>query len=406
MASYRDRVTKDLEGWIASGLVPEGSRAAILDSVADRQRPDTANALGYVGVALLGLAVIAFVAANWSGIPRIGRFALIGALFLAAAGGAAFATARGRLLTANLLLLFATLVFAADIGLTGQIFDLAGDPQTALYGAAAGGLLLALAGRSSAAATAALLLVLLGDKEASLWREPYGLALSAFLAAGLAFLWRSPVLAHGAGVALVLGTGEVLFRLHQAFPGAPDWALALAAGAAFAVAAVASRRRGGAVAGILHGWLCIGALVCLMVAGAEAQGPLKLLHRAATFAAALGVLAIGRREHDKVMQVIGWLAFAVSLIITGADTALEANGWAWKALHRLVWLGGAIGLIVQARHDRSRWITALGVLALAAAVSATLSDFGLDLAAAAGVFALVAAGALAAAYLLRRRSAP
>ncbi|MCW5758474.1 MAG: DUF2157 domain-containing protein, partial [Phenylobacterium sp.] len=125
MASYRTRLERDLDGWIGQGLVPAENRAAILEQVGEARRLDAATALGIVGGVLAGVAVIALVAANWSDIPRIARFATILAAFLGVAGGGAWASARGRPIVSQVCLVVAALVFAAAIGLTGQIFDIA-----------------------------------------------------------------------------------------------------------------------------------------------------------------------------------------------------------------------------------------------------------------------------------------
>src|ERR1700722_17836044 len=86
MAAYKDRVSKDLDRWITAGLVPEGSRAPILAAIPDPRRLDAAAALAWVGAVLLGIAVIAFVSANWDALPRIARFALLLGVFAAGAG--------------------------------------------------------------------------------------------------------------------------------------------------------------------------------------------------------------------------------------------------------------------------------------------------------------------------------
>lgn len=66
---YRDRVADDLERWIAAGLVGAENRVAILATLPARRKVDAVTALIWVAAVLLGLAVIAFVAANWESIP-------------------------------------------------------------------------------------------------------------------------------------------------------------------------------------------------------------------------------------------------------------------------------------------------------------------------------------------------
>ncbi|HMP63596.1 MAG TPA: DUF2157 domain-containing protein, partial [Phenylobacterium sp.] len=89
MAGYKARLAKDLDGWIEAGLVPAASRGAILASAAEGRRLDAGAALAILGAVLAGLAVIAFVAANWDAIPRLVRFAMILGAFAAAVAGLA-----------------------------------------------------------------------------------------------------------------------------------------------------------------------------------------------------------------------------------------------------------------------------------------------------------------------------
>lgn len=344
MAGYKARLAKDLDQWIDAGLVPAASRAPILDSVVEGRRLDAGAALAILGAVLAGLAAIAFVAANWDAIPRLARFALILAVFAGTAAGAIFAELRGRHLTRDVLLGLAGLVYAAAIGLTGQIFDLAGDPQAALRGAGLAAVLLALAGRSPAAAVAGLALIALGDfaGPAGLFGlELRWLAVAAPAGALLALAWRARSLAHLAGPAMVVGW---LFA-------SPDMEAAgfLALSAAFALSAAGARfahEREWPAAGILYGWFAVGALAAFAVGG-----------------------------------------------LAGDDLGLA---------HRLVWLILAGATVALGLHDRAGPVTAAGVLATIAAVSAILMDLGLGLMTAAGVFAGCAILALVAGGLLRR----
>ncbi|MDP2215047.1 DUF2157 domain-containing protein [Phenylobacterium sp.] len=347
MAAYKARLSADLERWIDQGLVAAESRQPILDSVTEARRIDAGVALAIMGAILAGLAAIAFVAANWDAIPRLARFALILAVFAATAAAAAWGAARGRPLVRDILLGVAALIYAGAIGLTGQIFDLAGDPQAALRGAGLAAILLALAGRSNAAAIAAVALIGLGD-----FAGPDGLfdlklrwlALAAPAAALLAVAWRSRSLAHLAGPAMVVGwlfaTSDVAQAGYLALAGA------------FAAAALAARwgsEQERPATGVLYGWMCAGALLAFAVAGFS-DDTLGLIHR------------------------LAWL------ILSGAAIAL--------------------GL-----HDRAPAVTAVGVLSAIGAVSAILMDLGLGLMTAAGVFAGCALLALAAGALLRRKRA-
>ena len=121
---YRDRVADDLERWIAAGLVGAENRVAILATLPARRKVDAVTALIWVAAVLLGLAVIAFVAANWESIPRLVRFGLLLVSFLAAAVAGAWASRRLRPSASDVALTDASRIFAAAIGLTGQLFEL------------------------------------------------------------------------------------------------------------------------------------------------------------------------------------------------------------------------------------------------------------------------------------------
>lgn len=345
MAGYKTRLTQDLDRWIEQGLVPAQSRGPILSSVADARRLDAGAALAIMGAILAGLAVIAFVAANWDAIPRLARFVLILTVFAASAAGAAFAGLKGRPLTRDVVLGVAALIYAAAIGLTGQIFDLAGDPQAALRGAGLAAILLALAGRSHTAAIAALALIALGDfagPEGLFGLQLRWLAIAAPAGAALALAWRSPSLAHLAGPALVVGW---LFASPDLEPRGY-----LALSAAFALTAAGARflaEQERPAAGVLYAWLVVGALTAFAVGG----------------------------------------------------LADETLGLA----HRLIWLILAGAVVALGLHDRAGAVTAAGVLAAIGAVSAILVDLGLGLMTAAGVFAGCAVLALVAGGLLRRK---
>ena len=344
MSRYRARLARDLDAWIERGLVPASSREPILDSVPDRPRLEAATALAIVGALLAGVAVIAFVAANWGAMPRLLRFGLVLGAFLATAGAAAWATKADRPITGNTLLAVTALIYAAAIGLTGQIFDLAGDPQRALRAAGAAGLLLALAGRSSGAATAALILVCLGEAagvgEGGIgWAAPAGV-----MGAGLGWLWRSRLLAHAAGVTLLVG-GFVLGPDRVA----PIW---FAVSGAFAALALGART------------------------GLDAR-------------------------HPAAQALYGWAAcgFLLFFALAGLDGGLFGG-----LPHRAAWLAISAGVLALGRHDRQAGVVGAAVASLAASVFAILADLGLALMTAAAVFAGCAVLALAAGAFLRWRT--
>ncbi|MBU1376420.1 MAG: DUF2157 domain-containing protein [Alphaproteobacteria bacterium] len=351
MASYRRRLERDLDDWIGRGLVSADSRAAILDSVGEARRLDASTALAIIGGLLAGVAMIAFVAANWSDIPRIARFALVLTAFLASAGGAAWASGAGRTVTGHVLLSVAALVFAAAIGLTGQIFDIAGDPQAALRAAGLAAGLLALAGRSPWAAAVGLAMIAFGDFTG---RSSFGgvpeawpgwLVVAAPMGVVTALFWRSQALAHVAGIAAILAVltfdDSLRSRPETVFLSAAAVLAAGAAGARF----LRDRFEGPAV--VLYGWFVWGALGC----------------------------------------------FGLS----GFDDNLRGVG------HSIAWLALAAGAVALGRHDRHAPVTAAGVIGLFAAGATLLFNLGVGLMTSAAVFGGAALVALAVAWAMRGR---
>jgi hypothetical protein len=325
MASYKDRLRGDLDRWIGEGLVPTASRQPMLDSIADSRRPDAVSALAMVGVLLAGAAIIAFVAANWDGIPRFARFGLLVAAFLAACAGGAWANWKQRPNMGNGLITLAALIFAASIGLTGQIFDLAGDPKTALMSAGAAAALLALAGRASGAAVAALALIGLGDlsPHGTWWLLP-----TAVIGAGLAWLWRSRPTAHAAAIGLGLGVGLALWRWGAAHPTLSLAGLMLAASGLLALAALAARAlaaRDRPEAGVVYGWLTWAALTYFLLSSLDLRegGALLIAHRVAWLILAGGVLALGRIDRQGAVMAAGVVALIAGVIIPMLDLGVD-----------------------------------------------------------------------------------
>jgi uncharacterized membrane protein len=347
MAGYKARLTKDVDEWVAAGLVPAENRQAILDRVSEERRVDASAALAVIGALLLGAAAIAFVAANWGAIPRLPRFGLIVGLFLAVAGGGGWAARAQRPLLSNTLLAVAALVYAAAIGLTGQIFDIAGDPQRALRSAGLAAALLTLAGRSSAAGVVALALLGFGEFAGRFdGGESRWLIFAAPVGMALAWLWNSKPLAHASALALVVGL----------------------------VALMSMYERWGATS------LLISAAVLALLAGAA------------------------RQLSDRRTAVIFFLWFVWGAMVFYGVAGFDEFKGGYLIAHRAAWLLIAGGVIALGMHDRQGMVTAAGVVSMIAAVCAILFDLGLGLMTAAGLFAVCALIALVAGGLTRRRA--
>ncbi|MXN65838.1 DUF2157 domain-containing protein [Stappia sp. GBMRC 2046] len=128
-ANYRRRLDNDLKDWVAKGYLDEGAAGRIRADVASRAqgRSRLPAVFAIIGVICLALAVAAFVAANWTFIPRVAKLAGIAVAIAGANFLAAYAAARGREVIADLATLFAVLVFISGLALVGQIYHLPQD---------------------------------------------------------------------------------------------------------------------------------------------------------------------------------------------------------------------------------------------------------------------------------------
>lgn len=357
--SYKARVKQDLDRWIADGLVHADKREPILASIPDARRLDAATALAWVGGILLGVAIIAFVAANWDAMTRSVRFALVLVAFAACAGGAAWAArTQTRPHATNILLTLASLVFAAAIGLTGQIFDIAGNARAALYMAGAAAFALALAGRSTGAACAGVAFIALGDFTDRQWfagieSEAPWILVAAPLGAFLALRWGSAALAHISALGVVYCFGWFAGKLEADASVLLFISILLGAFAAGARWLFTQER---AYASVFYGWFAWGALAFFAIAG-----------------------------------YLPWFG----------DTSGGNAGLA----HRAVWILISAAIIALGRFDRHLIVTAIGVISFIGALCCLLMDLGLNLLASAGVFLVCAVIALVGGFILKGRKA-
>jgi uncharacterized membrane protein len=374
---YRRRLEADLDRWIASGLVGADRREAILTSIREENSSDRArSALAAAGVILLGLAVIAFIASNWDGMTRslkagILILALVGASFLSL-----LARERSRPRLAEALVLLAALVFAAGVGLMGQILNLPGAASSAFMLAAFGALILGVAGASPPAVALSLIFgvfwqassmgePLLGSfqADARLWR-PADIIFPAIIlsSAALSRLWNSALVRHLAIWSAGFSGGLILFKLiGDSEEGLRIWLMLQIL--VWSIAGFLGRRRyadGKAGGATLYG-----------------------------YGAWWGMLSVATFS----------LTLSVDTTWMGATIPITAT-----LLERGVWIGLSLGVIVLGQMDRQGWVVGAGVASLIGAVSLLLSDLGLSLTAAAGVFLLTALIALGFAARMGRRN--
>jgi uncharacterized membrane protein len=127
-AAYRRRLASDLPRWREAGWVGNDGAEAILASVTGRRATfSLAATVATLGALLVGIGVIAFVAAHWEEMSRPVRLGVIVAGLAVAYLAAAILDRRRLRIFAEAALLAAALVFAAAIAFVGQAYSLSID---------------------------------------------------------------------------------------------------------------------------------------------------------------------------------------------------------------------------------------------------------------------------------------
>ena len=130
---FLDRLTEEVRQWRDDGTITDEQARAILDRYPSGRsgvpgrlaQGRLVQALAIVGAVLVGLGVILFFAANWDGIPRGGKFALLGAVVLGAHGLAYFLWAvQGYQRVGTAMALLAGVAFGAAVHLIGQAYHI------------------------------------------------------------------------------------------------------------------------------------------------------------------------------------------------------------------------------------------------------------------------------------------
>jgi uncharacterized membrane protein len=263
---YTKRLQRDLDRWIEAGLVPAQNRQAILNDVAPEPgRWSAQGAAAILGAVLLALAALSFVAANWSELSRVVRFALILGALWASYGGAAFAFARKNAAVGHALALLGAALFGGAIALTAQTFNLSAFRNTGILIWAVGALSTALVIPSRPVLIASSLIGgfwLLSEAQnplapAVLWAYPLLFAVSAAAASRL----QSNVAMNLSAIGLGWWLMHTLHEVHQLYELESVAAMvcfALICGA-LALGAALLRDRGVPGAGVIAAWGAAGA---------------------------------------------------------------------------------------------------------------------------------------------------
>jgi len=147
---YTNRLKDEISRWQELGLLAEPQGEALLQDIETRS---SKRSFGYVfailGAVLIAAAMVAFVAANWNELSKLARVALLISSIWVSYLIAYISTQRQSPLIAQAFYIIAIAAFGTSIMLIGQIYQLQGRYEDALFLWLLGGLATALAARSS-----------------------------------------------------------------------------------------------------------------------------------------------------------------------------------------------------------------------------------------------------------------
>lgn len=247
--TYRQRLEADLAQWEADGVIAPAAATSIRNALPPLSPGiNIAVVVAIVGGLLIAAAFLAFVAAHWTEIARLLRFAMLLAGMVVAGGLGAWFAATGQPVLADLCASVGAIIFGAGIALVGQMYHLGEDFGGGMLlwsiGAFTAALLTGSRGALAVALVAACFWTCMRTYDAP---DALHLPFAAvwLIAAALAFSWNSRVAAHLVAVAVL--PWWIATSLRFEFDGAqPSFVLANGAallfGAGLAVAAAPSPR--------------------------------------------------------------------------------------------------------------------------------------------------------------------
>jgi len=212
---YQRRLKGDLKKWIEQGRI---STQSAEDIVRDLPTSGLAERLPMIiaikGAILISVGLLAFVAANWYGVPKAVRLALLAGGMWTAYGCAGILHRRGSFWLFEAAVLIGVSIYAIAIVLIAQMYHIDGHYPDAIFMAGAGAIVAAWLVRSTAA-----LVIAFGAL--SLWTSmeviefdvafhwPFPLAWG--VAAGLSIMLKSRIGYHLASLSLGWWVGLTIF---------------------------------------------------------------------------------------------------------------------------------------------------------------------------------------------------
>lgn len=365
---YLKRLARDLDRWIAAGLVPAENRQAILASAAPGPRRwSAAGAAAILGAVLLALAALSFVGANWSELPKITRFALILGALWAALLGSGESLRRNNPVFGHALALVGAALFGVAIMLTAQTFNISAFRNTGILIWALGALVVAVAIPSRPVLA---LSVLLGGG----WMVAEGLnPVTPIIVWGFIPLWvafaitaeklASPVAANVLGATAVMWLASLVLHLQgemRTFDGSAPAILTALFCTAAALAFAFAGERGLAHGRIVSRWLAAGAIIAAFAAQFSLMEPgfISVLFISSAIMALIFILFLSWARyvsgHMGPLPAISLLALAVfAAAIPFLAHVDPAFGWLVVAGGVLIFAIAAVMVAEGAREGRA-----------------------------------------------------
>ena len=318
MWGYQRRLNRDLARWQQQGWVSAPNAERIRTDVANAPGVSLPGVLGILAAVLLAFAVMSFVAAHWSEMPRLARLGLLFATMWASYGAAGFFHARNMNVFADAAILMAVAVFGASIMLISQMFHIDGNPPDGILLWWGGALLAGVALRSNPALALTMVLVCVWS---FVWMDLHGGRvhwpfLIGWALVSAAFFWRRwrPG-AHLSGLALA---GFVI-SLGYTLRGGHAHHLVTIAGLVAAAAAIfveQTQPRWADLARVALSYaaaVAFAGLFALQFFERTEVGELVLLG-AVSIALLLALIWYGSSAHNRAALWLGYVGFSVEIL--------------------------------------------------------------------------------------------
>jgi uncharacterized membrane protein len=380
--TYRKRLDADLARWQSDGTITPAIHDAIRATLGPLPATATiATVVAIFGGLLIAAAFLAFVAANWEGIARPARFAILLAGIAGAYGLGAWFARSDKPILADLAVSVGAVVFGAAIALTGQMYHLSGDFAGALLLWAAGALAAAILTGSRGALAVALAVAIAWsitriDDENIFPHWPF----FAFwlTTASLALAWNSTVARHLVALSAVgwwmaaVGAGyNASFAQHASVIVTGGYVLLFGAGELLASRGAQTQRDFGTA---LATYAAFGLMLVLVLVCSDAW--VSRTNEAAfpTLMLPIGLCGIAFAAASAVITRRAAPAMATLTLAVAFMAASTLGLFAWSA-GRESWLlfalslAAAATLVVSGMLDENRARTVAGWLGLAAMIA-------------------------------------